>query len=123
MATLLVTEGPNDGDVYPLGQRTTVIGRQETCPIQIVDERLSRKHMQIRFDDSTNQYHALDMRSANGTMVNGQRIESDTPLRDRDEIRIGVSVLVFLEEDFTDRDTAMRRFKQADQRGRPTIGP
>src|SRR5437763_65348 len=36
MAALIVSAGTNEGRYYPLGQRTTVIGRQETCPIQIV---------------------------------------------------------------------------------------
>ena len=50
MASIIVVTGSNKGDYYPLGHRTTVIGRDEALPIQILDPKVSRKHMQIRYD-------------------------------------------------------------------------
>lgn len=47
MASLTVTSGPHEGDYYPLGRRTLVIGRDEGCPAQIVDDQVSRKHAQV----------------------------------------------------------------------------
>ena len=47
MASIIVMTGEQEGDYYPLGQRTNVIGRAENLPIQILDERVSRKHMKI----------------------------------------------------------------------------
>jgi len=50
MASIIVATGKQKGDYYPLGHRTNVVGRDEALPIQILDEHVSRKHMQIRFD-------------------------------------------------------------------------
>src|SRR5262245_65497865 len=86
MASIIVVSGPNEGDYYPLGTRTMVVGRDEGCPIQITDDRASRKHFQVRFDPATGKYHGLDMKSANGTWINGRKVESDTALEDNDEI-------------------------------------
>ena len=54
MASLIVTSGKQEGDYYPLGRRTNVIGRDEALFIQILDNMVSRKHLQIRFDPETN---------------------------------------------------------------------
>lgn len=122
MGSLLVVEGPGQGKYYPLGRRTTVIGRLETCSFQIVDDKISRKHAQIRFDPRDETYRVLDMRSSNGTLVNGKRIEEDTALRDQDQIRVGDTTMVFYDREFDDRDSAFNHYKQQGQRGRPTVG-
>ncbi len=75
MASLIVTSGVNKGDYYPLGQRTTVIGRDEAVPIQIVDQKISRKHMQIRFEGE--QYYAIDMKSKHGVFINNVQINNE----------------------------------------------
>src|SRR5690606_7288479 len=85
MPSLIVVAGPNEGDYYPLGKRTIVIGRQEGCPVQIVDDRVSRRHVQIRCEEGAGEegrYHLLDMKSQNGTFVNGRRIEAEVVLED-----------------------------------------
>jgi pSer/pThr/pTyr-binding forkhead associated (FHA) protein len=66
MASLIIITGKQKGDFYPLGRRTNVIGRDEALLIQILDNMISRKHMQIRFDEKVNKYYALDMKSSNG---------------------------------------------------------
>jgi len=121
MASIVIVSGSNEGDYYPLGRRTNVIGRGEACPIQIVDDSISRKHLQLRFDSSDGQYHALDMRSANGVIVNGRRIQDEIVLRDGDIIDIGGSRILFAEQDFADRESAMNRYKQQGQRGKSTL--
>lgn len=121
MASLVIVAGPNEGDYYPLGHRKVVIGRDESCPIQIVDELISRKHMQIRHDDSKSTFVATDMRSANGLFVNGRRIESEIELQDGDSIEIGKSRLAFYTQDFDDRESAWNHFKQRGQRSKNTV--
>jgi len=121
MASIIVVSGPNTGDYYPVGKRTIVIGRDESCPVQITDDRASRKHFQIRLDDSDGRHHGLDMKSANGTWINGRRLESDIVLEDHDEITIGSSKVVYYKQDFTDRESAMSHYKQRGERSRPTI--
>ncbi|KPK38201.1 MAG: hypothetical protein AMJ65_13220 [Phycisphaerae bacterium SG8_4] len=68
MASIIVMSGAQKGDYYPLGRRTNVVGRDEGAPIQILDEHISRKHMQIRFDSDKNQYCALDSSSRRRTL-------------------------------------------------------
>jgi pSer/pThr/pTyr-binding forkhead associated (FHA) protein len=50
MATLILNSGPHAGRYYPLEHRTNVVGRDEGLLIQILDERVSRKHMRVRYD-------------------------------------------------------------------------
>ena len=121
MASILVVTGPNQGDYYPLGHRTIVVGRDEGCPIQIVDERVSRKHVQIRFDQADDRYHALDMKSGNGTVVNDRRISEAVSLADGDVIAIGVSELMFMAVDFPDRETAFEHYRKRGERTKSTV--
>ena len=121
MASILVVTGPNQGDYYPLGRRTIVVGRDEGCPIQIVDERVSRKHVQIRFDQADGRYHALDMKSGNGTVVNDCRISEAVSLADGDVIAIGVSELMFMAVDFPDRETAFEHYRKRGERTKSTV--
>ena len=121
MASITIVTGPKTGDHYPLGKRTLVAGRDEGCPIQITDDRVSRKHLQIRYDEAKSQYIALDMKSANGTWVNGRQLTGEIALVDNDEITIGSSKLVFTLKDFPDRTSALNHYKERGQRGQPTI--
>jgi hypothetical protein len=58
MACIIVTSGDGIWKYYPLGLRTSVIGRDEADPIQIIDEHVSRKHLQIRYDKQGDEYLA-----------------------------------------------------------------
>ncbi|MHC4073812.1 MAG: FHA domain-containing protein [Planctomycetota bacterium] len=121
MASIIVMSGTQKGDYYPLGQRPNVVGRDEAVPIQILDEHISRKHMQIRFDKDKGQYYALDMKSKHGVFINGGRIHDETVLVDDDQIHIGRTDLLFTEKDFTDRESALSHFKKVGERMRATI--
>lgn len=59
MASLIVISGVDKGKYYPLGKRTNVIGMDEALPIQMLDQKVSRKHMQIRFDKEKDCYLAV----------------------------------------------------------------
>ena len=120
MASIIVATGPQKGDYYPLGHRTNVIGRDEAVPIQIIDEHVSRKHMQIRFDKDNGQYYALDMKSKLGVFINGNKIANETALADGDQIGIGQTTLLFTLKDFEDRESALSHFKKVGERIRPT---
>lgn len=121
MACLIVIEGPNLGDCYPLGRRTVVIGRDEACPIQVLDDAVSRKHLQIRFDRLHHRYIALDMQSVNGVFLNERRMKADSPLRDGDELHIGGTTLIFLKADFPEGHGAFERYHQHGERERETV--
>jgi len=120
MASILVTMGKQQGNWWPLGKRTTVIGRGENLLVQILDDLVSRKHLQIRYDADANQYVAMDMNSSNGVYVNNRRITADTVLCDGDSLSIGRSVLLFTDKDFDDRESALSHFKKVGERMRST---
>ena len=121
MASITVVSGPNEGDYYPVKLRPMVIGRDEGVPIQLRDELVSRKHVQIRMDDEQRSHVAVDMSSANGTMVNGRKIDNDTPLEDGDLIELGNSKLMFSTREFDDRESALTHWKQRGERGKSTL--
>ena len=121
MASIIVMTGAQKGNYYPLGHRTNVVGRDEGLLIQILDEHVSRKHMQIRFDKDKGQYYALDMKSKHGVFINGSKIDNETVLADCDQIHIGQTDLLFTEKDFPDGESALSYYKKVGERIRPTI--
>jgi len=124
MASLIVTSGRQEGDYYPLGRRTNVVGRDEALLIQVLDNMVSRKHLQIRYDEKTGKYYAYDMKSRNGVYVNNQRISGETPLADGDVILVGLTSLLFLDKDFKDKDSALLHYRKVGERMRVTVyGP
>ena len=120
MASLVLISGQRQGDAYPLGHRTNVVGRQESLPIQIVDASVSRKHVQIRFDRDADQYYALDMHSTNGVFVNGRRITAETVLADQDRIQIGRTTVLFTLSNIDGDTRTSHQFKKRGERARRT---
>ena len=121
MASILVTSADGKEDYYPLGQRTTVIGRDEALPIQILDKQVSRKHMHIRFDKNDGRYYVLDMKSKHGVFINDRKIDDEIVLSDDDQIRIGETTLLFTTKDFKDRENALSHFKKVGERIKTTF--
>lgn len=120
MASIVIASGQRRGDSYLLGRRTSVVGRAESLPIQVLDDRVSRKHVQIRFDPAAGRYLMLDMSSKNGVFLNGMRVTAETPLAHRDRIRIGDTLLLFSERDLEENTTMLHRFNKPGERQRPT---
>jgi pSer/pThr/pTyr-binding forkhead associated (FHA) protein len=121
MASLFVVSGKASGTYFVLGEGVLVVGRDEACEFQIVDELVSRRHMQIRHDDSAESYHVQDLDSANGVFVNGKRISSETELKDADTIKIGDSTLLYTIKSIRDLETAMAFIKKRGEHGKSTL--
>src|SRR5262245_31758622 len=117
MASIIVTLPTGEEQYYQLGKRTVVVGRAEQYPVQVKDELVSQRHLQIRFDPKQQAYFALDMQSKNGTRIRSRIIEGDVRLEDGDVIEIGQSRIVFYAQDFTDKTDAFRHHKVAGFRG------
>jgi len=85
---------------------------------------VSRKHLQIRFDSATDKYFAFDMKSRNGVYVNNRKIEGEVALQDGDVILVGLTGLLFTDQDFKDKRSALEHYKKAGERMRVTAyGP
>jgi pSer/pThr/pTyr-binding forkhead associated (FHA) protein len=121
MASILIVSGSSEGDFYLLGLEPITVGRGDGCHIQIVDDAVSRQHLQIGIDREDKIYYARDMRSANGTLINEHRITADTPLTDGDIIGIGKTQLMFSSVDFADRETAFQHYRRRGEGGKSTI--
>lgn len=120
MASVVIVSGEQKGEFLPLGRRFNVIGRAENLPLQLLDDRVSRKHLRIRFNEPTGQYEAEDMGSRHGVFINRNRVREWTPLSDGDEILVGQTTLLFTTEDFDDRESALSHYKKFGERSRQT---
>src|SRR5437764_9549980 len=77
-----------------LDEGTVSIGRASDCTIPIKDRYLSRRHAEIIAQEGL--WYVKDLGSANGTYLNGARVERDSPLRTGDRIRLGDTEIVFM---------------------------
>lgn len=93
---LIVTASPSlaPGGEYPLEAGIT-IGRSRSNGIPISDQFAS--HMHARVFPRGHFFYIEDLSSTNGTFVNGRRIDDQTQLKVRDEIRLGETVLRYEE--------------------------
>jgi pSer/pThr/pTyr-binding forkhead associated (FHA) protein len=121
MASVLIVSGSSEGDFYLLGRAPVTVGRGDGCHIQIVDDSVSRRHLQIRRGPQAGAYVAQDLESANGTLVNERPITGETPLVDGDVIGIGQTELMFSSVDFADRETAFQHYRRRGEGGKSTI--
>lgn len=95
-AMLVIQNGSFEGTRHPLGSDETLIGRNPTTDITLLDEGISREHAIILCDED-GAYSIEDLQSTNGTKVNGKRVRS-TPLAHGDVIEIGHTRFRFLLE-------------------------
>jgi signal transduction histidine kinase len=91
--TLLVLQGPDKGRRFELPDAHALVGR-ESRQLPITDNTVSRKHCEL-FPGDDNQWVLKDLGSANGTWINGQRVERTAILKLGDQIRVGRTILVF----------------------------
>ncbi len=85
--------GPFQGTTFPLAGGEVSIGRDPGNQMCISDKSLSRRHCLIA--GSGDQFVVRDLRSRNGTLLNGVPVEAE-PLHHGDQISVGESVMVFL---------------------------
>ena len=71
------------------GLNAIVIGRSLECDLWIDDPMLSRRHCQLEPALEGDGWVVTDLKSRNGTHVNGKHIIDRTPLNHRDVITIG----------------------------------
>jgi signal transduction histidine kinase/pSer/pThr/pTyr-binding forkhead associated (FHA) protein len=91
--TLLVLQGPDKGRRFELPDAPTLVGR-ESRQLPITDNTVSRRHCEL-YQAEDDSWMIKDLGSANGTWINGQRVERTAPLRLGDQIRVGRTILVF----------------------------
>ncbi|MGH7270868.1 MAG: GGDEF domain-containing protein [Polyangiaceae bacterium] len=96
-AHLIVLGGEGLGQMFRLDRAETIIGRATDATLRLEDDGLSRRH--ARITQVGVEVTIEDLKSANGTLVNGQRIAM-APLHDGDKIQMGsITVLKFTYSD------------------------
>ena len=68
------------------------MGRHRNNDIVISDPKVSSFH--ARLDRSPDGFVVVDLKSRNGSFINGRRVETG-PLRNGDEVRMGPARLVY----------------------------
>jgi phosphoserine phosphatase RsbU/P len=91
MARFVIISGSDVGKAFEFSGPEVVIGRQTAAQIQLEGQKVSRNHARvIRQGDDL---RIEDLHSANGTFLNGKRLQAPAALRSNDEIGIGPYVL------------------------------
>ncbi|MDO5725564.1 MAG: FHA domain-containing protein, partial [Tissierellia bacterium] len=80
-------------EYYPLTDELTV-GRNSKNDIVIKDKVVSKYHMRIFYEDGL--YFIEDLKSSNGTYLNGEEIRECVELRDNDQIGVGFVQFLFV---------------------------
>lgn len=75
MWALRVLNGPQAGEVFPLKAGKTKLGRGPNCQIQWTAQGVSKEHLEISVVGE--RVSVTDLRSSNGTFLNGVRIQSN----------------------------------------------
>ncbi|MHC5055679.1 MAG: protein kinase domain-containing protein [Planctomycetota bacterium] len=98
MARLVVREGEAAGRGYVIrpGKTHVVFGRRPGVEFQVLDEKASREHAEVVF--SGGRFIVRDLQSRNGTYLDGRKLERDETLEAGSLIRIGDTVIEFLDE-------------------------
>jgi pSer/pThr/pTyr-binding forkhead associated (FHA) protein len=97
-AVLVVTRGPNSGSRFVLAPEegaVVAIGRHPESDVFLDDITVSRRHVEVRHEDS--KFWAHDVGSLNGTYLNRERIDT-APLSGGDELQVGKFRLLFLSQ-------------------------
>jgi pSer/pThr/pTyr-binding forkhead associated (FHA) protein len=85
-----------EASLVPLAGAQITVGRAGGNTITVADEQASAVH--AVFEPLAGVWTVRDLSSRNGTFVNGERLDTQRPLRRGDEIRIGRCRLVFRAE-------------------------
>ena len=84
--------GPYAGQSFPLGHAALTLGRATDCGIALTaDTSISRRQAEITY--GAGRHSLRDLGSANGTVINGQRLADPHLLAVGDVIQIGDTVL------------------------------
>lgn len=81
-------ENSDNTRLLPIEDYIVVGRKKEVCHVVIDDDSVSKKHCEFSYSDG--QYYVRDLDSANGTFVNGDKVDKRR-LRSGDKIRIGRS--------------------------------
>jgi hypothetical protein len=83
---------PDGGEHVLLLGKLCTVGRAPGNDIQVNDQRASKRHAELRWDNG--RFMLVDLGSANGTLLNGEYVDQQV-LEHEDELVIGRTMLIF----------------------------
>ncbi len=93
MLILTVIQGPDKGRRFELpDDEPQLIGRSSEA-LPLADQTISRRHAELTPDDG--KWYINDLKSSNGSFVNGHRVTRPRLLEPGDQIRTGLTLFVF----------------------------
>jgi pSer/pThr/pTyr-binding forkhead associated (FHA) protein len=84
---LVVASGSGKGKVIPISASPFMIGRNPVCQLRPASDKVSNRHCTIWLRGGV--AIIQDMKSTNGTVLNGERMTDERQLHDGDELQIG----------------------------------
>jgi pSer/pThr/pTyr-binding forkhead associated (FHA) protein len=93
VANLEIVRGPFAGASFSLDRPVCSIGRSVECDVRIRDESISSNHATLLRKGSS--WFVVDLRSANGTFVDGSRIAGERELTLGSRLKLGRVELMF----------------------------
>ncbi len=91
-----VDEGPDKGNTVEVTGSVFTIGRHPDCNLVLTDQEASSHHATIE-SEADNKFVLRDLKSTNGTFVDGRKVEDSVPVTGSERVRIGQSILRLLE--------------------------
>jgi EmrB/QacA subfamily drug resistance transporter len=88
---LRILSGPGTGAATAIVGGSATIGREPECDLQVLDSEVSRRHAKVSIRDGMATLD--DLRSANGTYVDGERILTSYRLAPGDRVQIGEATI------------------------------
>ncbi len=92
-ANLEIVRGPYAGASFPIERPVCSIGRGPQCDVRIRDDSVSTNHATLLRKGAA--WFVVDLRSANGTFVNGLRIAGERELTLGSHLKLGTIEMVF----------------------------
>ena len=91
--SLAVINGPDAGSVYRIEKPRITVGRTG-ADIALSDTEVSRNHAAVEIRDTT--YVVEDLKSTNGTLIDGEKITGPTEMQNQSEFQIGGTTLMLI---------------------------
>jgi Nif-specific regulatory protein len=96
-AFLVIRRDDGYGDVFPLtATQGCTLGRAPSNRVVLKDDLCSREHAEVGM--AHGRWRVRDLNSLNGVRVNGERIQGEAELHPGDEVRLGRTDLLFVED-------------------------
>ncbi len=108
---LIRMDGTSVGQVVSLGDKVCTLGRLSSSDVWLNDDGISRRHARVYFAEGVHVVEDND--SANGTYVQGQKINGRRTLRDGDVVQFGPTVIFRYSVTDSDEEQMLRQLYEA----------